>query len=343
MKYSTKTQKIFFGILIIAPLLVGCRKVERLKDKVSFSAGYVINGKSNSISIINLETNKLVETSKFKKGSWPHHIYANTNKDKLIVSLTGTDLSGGHGGHGGGDNAYIILLNASDLKVDEFHKTETLAHNALFVNNDAEIWLSQTNEVKILNGKSLKELSSIQVGNGPLEITKNSGGNLVFVANGEDNTISVINIETKSVVKTIPVGDDPVGAWPGYNNKMYVDCESSKQIFEIDAVSLEVTDTIQLTYTPAYVNLNFLTGELWVSDAEFGGVHTYVLVSNQWIENGFLSTGSNAHAIGFNSGGSKAYVTNQGAATVTIIDVATFTKIIDISVEEKPNGILIIE
>lgn len=344
MIYSFLKEKTLLVVIVFLTILASsCRKVDILKSPVNFPVAYVINGKSNSISLINLETNKLVESVEFKKGSWPHHIYSNSSKDKLVISLTGMDLSGGHAGHGGSANSFIIVLNATDFNVEGFLKTEVLAHNAIFVNNDSEIWVSQTGVIKVFDSESLKEIIEIQVGNGPLEITKNSDGNYIFVANGEDNTISVIEISTKTVVKTISVGIEPVGAWPGSNNKMYVDCEVSKQIFEIDGTSLDITDTIQLTFTPAYVNLNSLTGELWVSDAEFGGVHTYELISSQWVENGFLLTGLNAHAIGFNAAGDKAYITNQGAANVSVVDAVALTKIIDINVEKKPNGILIRE
>lgn len=326
--------------------LQSCKKIDRLKTDINFPAAYVINGESNSISVINIETNSVVETAEFHKGSWPHHIYSNSSKDKLVISLTGVDLSGGHAGHGGAAKSFLIVLNAVNFEVEGFLKTDAVAHNAIFMNSDQEIWLPQmteNGEIKILNSKSLKEISSIGVGNGPLEITVNSTGNFVFVANGEDNTISIIDVATKTVTKTINVGIEPVGAWPGSNNKMYVDCEVSKQIFEIDATTLEITDTINLAYTPAYVNYNSLTTELWVSDAQFGGIHTYELISNQWVENGFLPTGDNAHAITFNTLNDKAYVTNQNSATVSVIDAVLLTKIADVVVGNKPNGILIIE
>jgi len=332
--------------LFIVSFTMSCKKIDRLKSNVNFPAAYVINGESNSISIINLETNEVVETAEFHKGSWPHHIYSNSTKDELLISLTGVDLSEGHSGHSMASKSFIIVLDAANFKVKAFLKTDALAHNAIFVNDDQEIWLPQmgaNGEIKILNSKTLKEISSIQVGNGPLEITLNAAGNYVFVANGEDNTVSVIEVATKTIVKTINVGIEPVGAWPGSNNKMYVDCEVSNQIFEIDPITLGITDTINLAFTPAYANYNSLTSGLWVTDAQMGGIHTYELISNQWVENGFLLTGAGTHAVAFNAQNDKAYVTNQDGATVSIIDVVSLTKIIDVVVGNKPNGILIIE
>lgn len=212
------------------------------------------------------------------------------------------------------------------------------------MNSDEEVWITEMEDqgtILKLDAKSLKEKGSIAVGSTPLEITKDQNGTYVFVANGSGNSISVVSAATGEVVKTIPVGLEPVGAWPASNNKMYVDCEVSKQIYEIDVTTLTVTDTIALTYTPAYVAYNQTLSELWVSDAQNGGVHNYQLVAGSWVEQAFLATGSNAHAIAFNADYSKAYVTNQGQGNVSVINPTTFVKIKDITVETKPNGIYI--
>ncbi|MBI3134709.1 MAG: YncE family protein [Bacteroidetes bacterium] len=330
---------IFFLFLISA-----CSKLEKTDAPVDYPAAYVINGESNSISIINIESDELVQSCQFKKGSWPHHIYSNSTEDKLVVSLVGTDLSSGHAGHGEADDSYLMILDASNLKILACTKTNSATHNAIFMNSDEEVWITEMEDqgtILKLDAKSLKEKGSIAVGSTPLEITKDPNGTYVFVANGSGNSISVVSAATGEVVKTIPVGLEPVGAWPASNNKMYVDCEVSKQIYEIDVTTLTVTDTIALTYTPAYVAYNQTLSELWVSDAQNGGVHNYQLVAGSWVEQAFLATGSNAHAIAFNADYSKAYVTNQGQGNVSVINPTTFVKIKDITVETKPNGIYI--
>ena len=60
---------------------------------------------------------------------------------------------------------------------------------------------------------------------------------------------------------------------------------------------------------------------------------------NNWTKQGEINTGANAHGIAFY--GTTAYVTNQGANTVSVIDVPTHTKKKDIPVGKKPNGIAI--
>ena len=329
---------LFFGL--------SCKKVKPLETEIDFPAAYVVNGKSNSISIINIENDEVFAIAEFEKGTWPHHISTNVTKDKLVISLVGIDLSGGHAGHAVASDSYLIVLNASDLKVIAFQKTNEVAHNAIFMNNDTEIWLPQMKKEGVvlkLNAENLKEIGSISVGNGPLEITKDVNGFYAFVCNGEGNSVSIIDASTSEVIKTISVGTEPVGAWPASNNKMYVDCEVSKEIYEIDVATLEITDTIDLNFTPAYVAFNSVTSELWVTDTQNGGVHTYELIANQWVEISFLITGTGAHAITFNATQTKAFITNQSANTVSIVDANTFLKLKDIAVENSPNGILILE
>ncbi len=59
------------------------------------------------------------------------------------------------------------------------------------------------------------------------------------------------------------------------------------------------------------------------------------------MNHGSIPTGEGAHAIVFTRDYQKAYVTNQLAGTVSVIDTETKKKLSDIVVGQKPNGILI--
>ena len=85
------------------------------------------------------------------------------------------------------------------------------------------------------------------------------------------------------------------------------------------------------------------SGELWVSDATNGKVVYYTLISGIWTIQGTIITGTDAHAITFNSNGKKAFVTNQGARSVSVIDVASHIVTQTIIVGTKPNGIVVKE
>jgi YVTN family beta-propeller protein len=185
--------------------------------------------------------------------------------------------------------------------------------------------------------------NTINVGKGLSEITFSNDGAMAFACNTMDGTVTLVDANTKMIHTTLTVGVDPVGAWSASNGKMYVDNETSKTITEISVSGMNITQTINLGFKPAYVALNSSNGELWVSDATNGKIVYYTLVGGVWTEQGNIVTGADAHAIIFTNDGLKAYVTNQGANTVSVIQVATHSVSNTISVGTKPNGITLKE
>ena len=95
-----------------------------------------------------------------------------------------------------------------------------------------------------------------------------------------------------------------------------------------------------LGFMPGYAAFNGEMKELWVTDPMAGRVHWWKQDSNgKFVKGGALLTADGAHAIAFK--GMTAYITNQEAASVSVIDVMKHEKIKDIKVGEKPNGIVI--
>ena len=83
--------------------------------------------------------------------------------------------------------------------------------------------------------------------------------------------------------------------------------------------------------------------ELWVSDPMNGKVHywTWDAGMNMWMHGSSLNTGAGAHAIAFTTDGNTAYVTNQTANTVSVVNTTNHTVTKTINVGNKPNGIVI--
>lgn len=104
---------------------------------------------------------------------------------------------------------------------------------------------------------------------------------------------------------------------------------------------MAVEETVPLGFTPGYAAYNASADELWVSDSDSGAAVYFQRTGNQWTKKGSIPTGSGAHAIAFTRDGKRAYITNQLAGTVSVIDVAAKSKLKDIAVGDKPNGIAI--
>ena len=301
---------------------------------------FVVNGRSNSISVVDVSTNEVAGTIALVNVVYPHHAYFDADQSAVVVAAPGHDLSAGHGGHGSDTQGAVLVLDAETGMTRTARRLDYPNHNALPSPDGDEIWtalMSSPGAVLVLDRSTLLTLHTIPVGDMPSEVTFNSDGRYAFVANTNSASVTVIDVGTKEQVTTIPVGEGPVGAWPGVNGVMYVDNEHGESVTAIDGSTLEIVGTYDLGFTPgmAVVAPN---GELWVTDTELGAVVFFR--SDEDVRLGDLPTGAGAHAIAFNENGSTAYVSNQSAGSVTAIDVATHSVLETISVGAQPNGLL---
>lgn len=306
---------------------------------VTGDAVFVVNGADQTISVIDAQTDEVFGTIELVGGAFPHHAYLGPDRATLFVALPGVDLSGGHdGGHdghtGGGG---VMALDARTGETLVARRLEAANHNALHVGN--AVWTTQTTApgaVLVLDPQTLETRSTVAVGDLPSEITTSADGAFAFVANTGSDSVTILD-PAGTVVETVAVGDGPVGAWPGSDGRMYVDNEIGKSISVIDPATRSVVATFALGFTPALAAIA-TTGELWVTDTENGKL--VFLDAATGTQLGELATGAGAHALAFSADGARAYVTNQEAGTVSVIDVTSRQVTKTIAVGAKPNGIV---
>jgi len=317
-------------------------KDKRGQFSVTSDALYVVNGASHNLSVLDAGSGIVTATVPLEDAQYPHHISLSPDGTKLAVAVPGIDLSAGHGGGHGAHAAKgkLILLDAQNGKVIQSRELDATNHNAIFSPDGLEIWtalMTTPGSVWVLDAASLEKRQVISVGDMPAEVTFSQDGKRAFVANGGSDTVSVINVSAKTVEQTLTVGDGPVGAWPGSNNVMYVDNEAGQTVTAIDAKSLAKVRTYNLGFTPAMV----ATGpndELWVTDTDNGKV--VIMTTNSAQQIAEIPTGEGAHGIVFSADGKTGYVTNQGAGSVSLIDVASKKVRTTVAVGDKPNGLL---
>lgn len=219
-------------------------------------------------------------------------------------------------------------------------------HNTIYSPNGSEIWVPQMDingKVLVYDALTYALKSTIAVGMMPAELTFSSDGTKAYIANGDDNTVSVINTATKQVTATVAVGKNPVGAWTGTDARMYVDNEDGQSISVINVATDAVGQTIDLGFMPGIASHNGNKKELWVSDPVNAKVHywTWDQTKMMWVHGGVFTTGAGAHAITFTADGNTAYVTNQTANTVSVVNVSNHTVSKTINVGRKPNGLVL--
>ena len=326
----------------------------QMEDKnIDYPAAYVVNGENSSLSVINLNNNEVQETIELmadngEMAMWPHHLslYSIFDIHRLVVAVPGMDLSAGHSGGMEDMNGQLMIVDAVKGKIVKTLELPASNHNAAFSPDGREIWTSQMRHdgtVLVYDAQTYALKNTIIVGGEPAEVSFSADGSKAYVANGADNTVSIIDPATKQVLKTVAVGAEPVGAWVGTDGKMYVDNEEGQTITVLDVTTDEIIQTIDLGFMPGSAAHNGPAKELWVTDPDHGMVHywTWDDTSGHWAHGEMFETAAGAHAIAFTADGKTAYVTNQMAASVSVIDVNTHTKIKDIPVGKKPNGIVL--
>lgn len=340
--------------------LTSCMKMDDSQPvlNVSYPAAYVVNGKSSTLSIINLNTNEVANFIQLtvdlsgtahsgggKFLQYPHHIHLSPTKNQIAIAAPGIDLSEGHNTstitHSG--MAKIALIDAVKGVNVKLIDVPMMNHNAIFSPSGNEIWTSQIDHdgtILVYDANTYTLKNTIAVGKEPTEVTFSVDGLVAFVANGADNSVSAINPRTKVVLSTIAVGKNPVGAWTGVDNRMYVDNEDGQTVSIIDVKTLKVVETVQLGFMPGFAAFNGETKELWVTDPMAGKVHWWKQETiGTFGYAGAVATAAGAHAIAFK--GTTAYITNQEASSVSVVDGLKHEKIKDIIVGQKPNGIVL--
>ena len=351
-------KKVIFSVLVLG--VVACMDMSNVQPEqnINYPAAYIVNGESSTLSVVNLNTNEVATTIQLTDGSststhgaghtatpgflaYPHHIYINAAKSQIAVAAPGVDLSAGHAGgtHAGtGKIAVLDAIKGINVKIFDVPMSN---HNAVFSPDGKEIWTSQTNgKVLVYDATTYALKNTVTVGNGSAEVTFSFDGTVAFVANGEDNSVSAISPSNKTVLTTIAVGKNPVGAWVGADNRMYVDNEDGQTVSIIDVKTLKIVETVVLGFMPGFVAYQADMKEMWVTDPTAGKVHWWTKgADGKMTRTGSFTTGAGSHAIAFNA--MNAYVTNQEAASVSVIDIMQHTVTKTLTVGLKPNGIVI--
>ena len=148
------------------------------------------------------------------------------------------------------DKGQIAVINTATWEVSKYLEADNKPSRLALQPDDQYLWVvgggaSQSSLAAFRTG-TLELAGRQRVGNGSHEIVASSDSRFVFVTNGEDNSVSVVDTRTLSMIKEIRVGEGPVSAaYSELANAVYVSQTDAGSIAVIDAKSLSVIKTIQ--------------------------------------------------------------------------------------------------
>ncbi|RYU92847.1 YncE family protein [Emticicia agri] len=341
-----------YQVFCLILLLFSCQPKEEIKtEDINFPAAYVVNGGSNTVSIIDLNervVKKIIQLTDL--GRFPHHIQLSPDGKKLSVALPEFDFTLSHDLlHQATDKkGGVVVIDALNGKSLLKIPLEKVNFNAVFSPDNTEIWTASANhsgEMYVFDANTGVQKAVIPLGADPSEVVFTKNGDYVIVALAESSFVVAVNAKLKKVEKFIKVAPFPTNVWAASDGNIYVENKNLNTIDIIDPETLNAseTDYINLDFKPGQIAYNQLLNELWVCEAGSNKVAYFQLKNEKWALKSSIVTNNDAHAITFSKDGKTAYVVNQRGNTVSVINTATHEKVTDIPVGLNPNGIVLRE
>ena len=172
-------------------------------------------------------------------------------------------------------------------------------------------------------------VATLPTGEGPHEIGISPDGRFAIVTNygtrqGDGNSLTLIDIPTASVVKTIDLGDyrRPHGVGWLDNRSAAVTVESNKALIVVDVDREKVTQSIGTDQEVSHmVALDPDRGRAYTANIGSGSIT--VLDLGKGVREINIATGEGAEGIAVSASGEHIWVTNRAADTITILDAGT--------------------
>lgn len=263
---------------------------------------YVTNQNSNSVSVIDTATDKVITT--LSVGFKPYFIAITPDGTKAYV----TNYNSGS----------VSVIDALEDKVVDVITVGSKPYFIAVMPDGTKTYVvnSFSNSVSVIDTESDEVIGSIKVSDTPTFIVITSDGTRAYVVNSFSNAISVIDTTIDKVIETIAVGNKPyyMAITPD-GRKAYVSNAGCNYFTGSDSASLITRGTNSNT-----VSVIDLTTDMVIRTIPVGSKPYYVAIT---------------------SDGTKAYVVNSFSNNVSVIDTITDTLITTIPVGNKPYYIAI--
>ncbi len=182
--------------------------------------------------------------------------------------------------------------------------------------------------------------SAVAVGGGPLGVAVDPGTRTIYVANGFDDTMSVIDGKTNTVTATVAVGDYPHGVAvdPG-THTVYVTNTDADTVSVIDGTTNTVTATVAVGKYPRKVAVDPGTHTVYVSNGNGGTVS--VIDGTTDTVTATVAVDGNPNGVAVDPDTHNVYVAKYYEGTVSVIDGKTHAVTATVAVDGSPNGVAV--
>jgi YVTN family beta-propeller protein len=302
---------------------------------------YYTANESGSISKIDVETNKVVDT--FKTDGNTHNVQVSPD-GKILGATVAVPMEKKteHGTMNMKGSALFYDTETNKL----INKVEVGEHPAHIVftpdGKYAVVTNNENNNLFVIDTQTYKVVNQVTTGKGPHGFRISPDGKFAYVANMGEDTISVIDLVNFTETSRIKVGKTPVTTGITSDGKTLVATVNDEDALAVIDIATGNINKIAVGKGPAQVYIQ--------SD------NKYAFVANQGTEESPSNTvskvdlstktvvatiqaGKGAHGVVTSDDNKYVYITNMYEGTVSVIDNATDKVIATVNVEKEPNGI----
>jgi YVTN family beta-propeller protein len=291
---------------------------------------YVANEGSDTVSVLNRQTGRIVDTLAVPRG--PRGMAASLNSENLYVVST----EAGRLTH---------FRTRSNERLLEFRFQLGSEPQDVAVSPDSSrvfVTLLQLDKLVILDANSLNRLEEVDVGDGPMGVIVEPSGRKVYVANSRSNSVSVVSALTGDVLSTVSVEPNPrrLAITPDGREVLVTGYDSTF----ITAISVT---TNQITRR--------LNSDRWIADIVVDSrLNRYYMVQdrtnnllfyepNSQLPLQTISVGPHPHRVGLDPDLRTIFVVSREAKTLTLVDRITGMVEGVVEVGRSPHDVVVVE
>jgi YVTN family beta-propeller protein len=191
----------------------------------------------------------------------------------------------------------------------------------LYVSDWGQVIFSDPTTVRVVKADDLSYVTEIAVGKNPEKILEDPSKNRLYVLNSDQETISIIDTITDTVVSTISLlssSDTPTGVFPlgaaltQDGSTLYVAAAAKNSVEVVDTATLKVKGSIPAGWYPVAVEISKDGKKLFVLNAKGEG------------------SGANDD---------KVYIADKMTGTLSIMDVPSAAQLADMTSKVAANNL----
>jgi gliding motility-associated-like protein len=284
---------------------------------------YIANNYINTVSVIDLATNKVVTT--LSVGNTPVGVAVNPVNNQVYITNT--------------FESSVSVINTLTNTVKATVKVGSYPYSVYVSPDGMRAYVPNYNDsnISVINTATNAVIGTWAAGINPFFVTGNGDGSLLYVNNHDNDnygpgTVTVINTKTGAIVSTITVGSQPWDIITSPNGKLvYVTNSNSAGISVISTSSNAVVGNIPGQLPIRDIAISHDGSLLYVRQGYTNNLYvintsTYAIVAS------IPLTGTEYAGMCVSPDGKRLLLVNQGTSTVTVIDTKTNAIVAEVSV-----------